>query len=156
MLMRKHKTIIIASLICLMFGMLSGAFTSVNDYVWYAGLNKPWFTPPNWLFAPVWTIMYIIMGIIVGKLWQHRNKFYNTLAIKLFIIHFIFNLIWSPIFFYFHRIDIAFYDICLVWFSLIMLFIVVWNNKVITVWLVPYMVWISFAMILNYSVYILN
>ena len=156
MLMRKRKTIIITSLMCLIFGMLSGAFTSVNDYVWYAGLNKPWFTPPNWLFAPVWTIMYIIMGIIVGKLWQRRNKFYNTLAIKLFIIHFIFNLIWSPIFFSLHRIDIAFYDICVVWFSLMMLFVVAWKNKLIIILLLPYIAWISFATILNYSIYILN
>lgn len=156
MLMRKRKTIIITSLICLISGMLSGAFTSVDDYVWYAGLNKPWFTPPNWLFAPVWIIMYIIIGIIVGKLWQHRNKFYNILAIKLFIIHFIFNLIWSPIFFCFHRIDIAFYDICLVWFSLMMLCVVAWKNKLIIILLLPYMAWTSFATILNYSIYILN
>lgn len=156
MLLRKHKTVIITSLVCLFLGMASGAFTSTDDYIWYASLNKPWFTPPNWLFAPVWVFIYICMGIVFSELWQNKAKFYNTLAIKLFLINFIFNLTWSPIFFCLHNIRLSLCIICITELSLIGLFIITRKIKKITILLLPYLIWGSFATILNYIVYILN
>lgn len=141
---------------CLLLGMASGAFTSADDYIWYAALNKPWFTPPNWLFAPVWVCIYISMGIIFSDLWKNKTKFHNQLAIKVFMINFVSNLAWSPIFFCLHNIKLAFYNICIIILSLIVLFIITRKTKKITMLLLLYLIWVSFATVLNYSVYILN
>lgn len=156
MLLRKHKITIIASLVCLILGMASGTFTSADDYLWYATLNKPWFTPPNWLFAPVWICIYILLGITFSDLWKNKTKFYNKLAIKILVINFIFNLAWSPIFFCLHNIKLALYNIYIIMLSLIILFIITRNTKKITMLLLPYIIWVSFATLLNYSLYILN
>src|ERR1700744_3076154 len=82
---------------CLTLGMISGYLAHTDDSLWYASLQKPSFNPPSWIFAPVWTALYIMMGIAIGRLWKNRAR--NKEALMFFAIQFMFNLLWSPLFF---------------------------------------------------------
>jgi tryptophan-rich sensory protein len=154
--LKKYQPEIIASLICLILGMLSGYGTTSADYIWYASLKKPAFNPPNWVFAPVWTVLYIMMGIAAGKIWYNWKKKADTASIVLFVLQFIFNLAWTPIFFYYHSIGWALVDICLLWLSLLALVIINRRYKVIFRLLLVYAIWVSFALGLNFTIYQLN
>ena len=153
---KQFKSQIIGLVICLFLGMISGYLSRGADSVWYINLNKPSFNPPKWIFGPVWTILYIMMGIALGKIWDNRNN--DKPLLILFILQLIFNLSWSPIFFYFQRIDFALYDIILLWMNLffIILISLFRKAKIITILMVPYFLWVSFALILNLRMYQLN
>lgn len=151
---KKYQSEIVASMICLILGMLSGSMIKTSDYLWYGHLAKPSFTPPNWLFGPAWTTIYIMMGIALGKIWNQRQEYKGLLAI--FIVQFIFNLLWTPLFFYFHRIDLALYDICLLWLSLIIFMVMSQKIRTVLMLFVPYIVWVSFALTLNLGIYLMN
>lgn len=139
---------------CLGLGMISGYLAHAGDSLWYASLQKPSFNPPSWIFAPVWTALYIMMGIALGRLWKSRAR--NKEALMFFAIQFMFNLLWSPLFFYAHRIDLAFYDICLLLLNLIACIMLIRKNDRAALLLVPYVAWVSFALVLNANIYLLN
>jgi benzodiazapine receptor len=145
---------IIASLLCLLLGILSGYGVKAADSLWFINLNKPFFNPPNWIFGPVWTVLYLMMGVALGKLWKEREK--NKGLIALFSTQFVLNLIWSPLFFYFQRIDLALLDISVLWISLIIFMILAWSKRAIVILFLPYILWVSFAAILNFSLYKMN
>ncbi len=153
---KQFKSQIIGLVICLVLGMISGYLSRGGNSIWYINLNKPSFNPPKWIFGPVWTILYIMMGIALGKIWDNRNN--NKPLLSLFIIQLICNLAWSPIFFYFQRIDFALYDIILLWMNLffIILISLFRKERIITTLLTPYFLWVSFAAILNLTIYQLN
>jgi translocator protein len=137
---------------CFSLGILSGMSVSVGDSSWYMHLNKPSFTPPNWIFGPVWSIIYILMGIAAGKIWQNHS----ILQRVLFISQFILNLLWSPIFFYYHQILFAFLELCMLWMFLLVLLFTVKKQTKIYILLIPYLIWVSFAGFLNYTIWLLN
>ena len=153
---KKYQPEVIASIICLCLGMLSGYGTTADDYQWYATLKKPAFNPPNWIFAPVWSALYIMMGVAAGKIWLNWKKKSDGWSLTLFILQFIFNLAWSPIFFCYHRIDLALYDIILLWLTLLGLLLINCRHKVIFKLLLVYLIWVSFALGLNFTIYQLN
>ncbi len=139
---------------CLLLGIMSGVFSGSGDSLWYRNLVKPSFNPPSWVFGPTWTILYIMLGVALGILWEHRKKY--PLLLILFALQFALNIVWSPLFFLFHRIDLALYDLALLW---IIVTIFLFHARVLrSVFLlfIPYACWISFALILNFNVYILN
>lgn len=142
------------ALLCITLGMLSGLGINVNNSLWFINLHKPSFMPPNWIFGPVWTILYCLMGIALGKLWKERTQ--NRFLISLFTFQLILNLMWSPLFFYFHRIDLALYNIIVLWISLIMFMISTFKQRTIFFLFVPYILWVSFALFLNYQIYTIN
>lgn len=144
---------ILGAIFCLSLGMLSGYLAHNGDTVWYQSLNKPDFNPPAWIFAPVWTILYIMMGIALGKIIELKNN--RTLRL-LFVIQFICNIAWSFLFFKYHRIDLALYDILTLWIALISLIVASRKNKSILWLLIPYFLWITFAMVLNLKIFMLN
>jgi benzodiazapine receptor len=139
------------ALLCLSAGMLDGLYMDVGPTSWHSQLVMPWFNPPNWVFGPVWTLLYLLMGIALGKLWKNRAQ--NPRALVLFFIQLILNLAWSPIFFHMHKIDWALWDLmalCAVTSALL------WatrKNRTIFFLLLPYMLWISFACLLNWGIY---
>ena len=151
---KKYQPEIMGALFCLILGILSGYGVKAGDSSWYLSLNKPTFNPPAWIFGPVWTILYLMMGVALGKL--YKQKIQNKYFIILFIIQFIFNLLWSPLFFYFERIDWALVDICALWGSLMMLVIGLRNQKTVFLLLLPYALWVSFALVLNFTLYKMN
>lgn len=157
--MKKKLTYIAISVtICLVIGFLSGFATqsSVND--WYLSLNKPSFNPPNWIFGPVWTLLYILMGISAGIVWA--KGFYHIwvkTALYNFGFQLLFNALWSVVFFGFKDPFWALLVI-LVLLALILLTIKWFNvvSRVAAYLLIPYFLWVCFATILNYKIWEMN
>jgi len=145
--MQKFKYEILGSIFCLALGMFSGYVSGSGNSEWYQGLIKPSFQPPPWVFAPVWTVLYVMLGIVLAKVWCTKNK-------GLFIFQLILNLSWSPMFFRYNRIDLALLDIMLMWINLVAL--IYQSNQSIRLLLTPYFLWIIFAGVLNYQIYMLN
>ena len=150
--------IAISVLVCLVIGFLSSIATqsSVND--WYVTLSKPSFTPPNYLFAPVWTALYIMMGIAAGLVW---SKGYHHVWVKTALYHFVFqlllNALWSIVFFGLKNpfggmiVILALLTMIILtikWFGVI--------SKPAALLMVPYVLWVAFASALNYKIWELN
>lgn len=153
--------LIISILICLGAALLGSAFTTPSIATWYAFLEKPSFSPPNWLFAPAWTILFIMMGVALSLIWQKGFKKNTTLktkqAIIIFFIQLALNVAWSFFFFHYHSPFLAFVDIIILWLFILLTLIKFWRiNKIAGGLLIPYLVWVTFASFLNYAVYKLN
>lgn len=148
----------ISILIPVLVGAVAGIFTSSAVDGWYAVANKPWFNPPNWIFAPVWTILYIMMGIALFLVWRaDADKTIKQTAIILFVFQLALNFAWSFIFFKLQQPGWAFAEIIVMW--LLILLTIIWFGKIsaAAAWLlVPYISWVSFAAVLNYSIWKLN
>lgn len=149
---------IVAVTIPLAVGAVAGFFTSSSVKGWFTTLHKPSFNPPSWLFAPVWTILYILMGVALFLIWKNNTEpQLKKTAITLFFVQLAFNFLWSFIFFYAQQPGWALVDIILLW--LMILFTILSFGKISTAaaWLLlPYICWVSFATILNYSIWKLN
>ncbi len=127
----KITAAVICILLPLVIGGLSGLGTvnGLND--WYAFLNKPAFNPPDYIFGPVWTFLYLLMGISLFRIWKSPTGKYRSQALTIFAIHMLFNFAWSFIFFYFRQIGLAFIDIIFLWILIgIMIFTFYKINKV--------------------------
>ncbi|MCR9263965.1 MAG: tryptophan-rich sensory protein [Flavobacteriaceae bacterium] len=144
--------------VCLLIGFLSGFATQSSVNEWYTTLNKPSFTPPNELFAPVWTVLYVLMGVAAGVVW---SKGYHHIWVKTALYHFVFqllfNALWSIVFFGLKNPLLALLVI-LVLLTLIMLTIKWFKvvSKPAAILMVPYLLWVCFAAVLNYKVWELN
>ena len=147
----------IAIVLTLLVGALTGYATSEAIPTWYAGLNKPSFNPPNWLFGPVWTVLYILMGIAMGRVWCRIEPAKAGGPWSIFSAQLALNGFWSLIFFNMHSIGLALVDI-LVLLVAIILCIRAFNRVDRTAsWLmVPYLLWVSFATVLNAAIFMLN
>ena len=148
----------IAVTIPLVVGAIAGFFTSSSVNGWFTTLNKPSFNPPNWLFAPVWTMLYIMMGIAFFLTWKsNAEPLLKKIAITLFFVQLACNFLWSFIFFYAQQPGWAFVDIILLWLMIIFTIFYFGKISAAAAWLlVPYICWVSFATILNYSIWKLN
>jgi translocator protein len=150
--------LIISILIPLLVGSTAGFFTSSGVNGWYAAANKPWFNPPNWLFAPVWTTLYIMMGIALFLVWKtNADKTVKQTALILFAVQLTLNFFWSFIFFKTQQLGWAFAEIIAMW--VMILLTIFWFGKISSsaAWLlVPYISWVSFASVLNYALWKLN
>lgn len=150
--------LIISILVPLLVGAISGFFTTSGVNGWYAVANKPWFNPPNWIFAPVWTTLYVLMGIALFLVWRSdADKAIKQTAIALFAIQLTLNFFWSIIFFKLQQPGWAFAEIILMWVTILLT--ILWFGKISSTaaWLlVPYICWVSFASVLNYSIWQLN
>jgi benzodiazapine receptor len=145
-------------LIPLVVGYLGAIVTLSQISTWYSTLSKPWWSPPNWLFGPIWTTLYILMGIALFLVWReglHRRDV--RFAILIFSIQLVLSLLWSVVFFSFHALFGSFIIVMLLWLAIlanIIAFLII--SKWAGLLLVPYIVWVSIASYLNYSVYLLN
>lgn len=156
--MQKIIKIVLVVLVCVSLGFLSGIVTRDSITVWYPTLVKPVFNPPNWIFAPVWTLLYIMMGIAAGLVWT-SNTDEKTMkkALSFFAIQFGLNALWSYLFFGLHNPLLALVEVVLLW---LMIF-ETYNqfkkiDKIAGFLLIPYLAWVSFATILNASIWWLN
>lgn len=150
--------LVISILICQAAGLIGTLFTVSSIQGWYNVLNQPSFRPPNWIFGPVWIILYTLMGISFYLIWSKgaKKKEVRT-ALSLFLVHLFFNASWSIVFFGWHQIFLALINIVILW-VLIVVVITKFSkiNKKAGFLLLPYLAWVSFATILNYSIWILN
>jgi translocator protein len=146
----------IAILACLLVGAIGGFFTTSSIPTWYASLDKPSFNPPNWIFGPVWTMLYILMGISLALVWQNHTGGRRH-AIKIFMIQLVLNLLWSILFFYLQSPLAAFNEIIVLWATILMAIYFFYRiSKPAAYLLIPYILWVTFAAVLNFSIYILN
>ena len=156
--MHRLLKLFFAVLICEGVGILGSIFTISAITTWYQTLNKPLFSPPNFVFGPVWTILYALMGISIFLVLEKKIKVKerNNL-IYLFSLQLLLNFLWSVIFFYFHLPFVAFLEILFLWGSILLLIIKFWRySKPASVLLIPYLLWVSFASLLNFSIFLLN
>jgi len=150
--------IILSVVACLLLGGISGIATKSAIMGWYSTLIKPSFNPPNWIFGPAWTLLYILMAIAFALIWNAgTEKKEVKKAMKLFGLQLILNLIWSFLFFTMQNPAIAFIDIVILLIvinSTIRHFAAI--NKTAGYLLIPYLLWVSFATLLNGSIWYLN
>jgi benzodiazapine receptor len=137
------------------FGAAFATANAINS--WYPALHKPFFNPPNWLFAPVWTILYILMGIAFYFVWKVKESTQRNIAMFVFVLQLAINGAWSFIFFQMHKIGWAFIDIFILSIMIIVTMYLFTPLSKLASWLLyPYLLWVTFAAILNFSIWYLN
>jgi benzodiazapine receptor len=151
--------LILSIAICQLAGFIGSLFTSPAVPTWYASLSKPSFSPPNWLFAPVWIVLFIIMGISLFLVWRHRKDIPNHVnpALGIFGLQLALNVLWSAAFFGMKSPIGGLVVIVFLWvaiFATILQFRKV--SELASLLLIPYIVWVTFAAILNFSLFRLN
>ncbi len=156
--MKDLPKLIISILGCQLVGLAGTPFTISAIPTWYAGLNKPFFAPPNYLFAPVWTLLYLLMGVSFFLIWrQGWGKKKVREAGKYFLAQLALNLIWSPIFFGLRTPVLALVIIILMWWMILQTMKKFYPlSRLASYLLVPYLLWVSFATLLNAAIAILN
>lgn len=139
-------------------GAVSGFLTTPEIGTWYQTIKKPGWQPPNWLFGPVWTVLYILMGIAFYLVWKSSaNTSAKRFAVILWIIQLVLNFFWSFVFFRQHQIDWALGEIAVLWvFILLTIFAFARVDKWAARLLIPYISWVSFAGLLTYTIWQLN
>jgi benzodiazapine receptor len=156
--LKEVPKLVASILIPLVIGFLGSIATMAEIPTWYSALSKPSWSPPNWLFGPVWTTLYILMGIALYLVWREGlDRMDVRFAILIFGVQLLLNLLWSIVFFSFHALFGSFILIMILWIAIlanIIAFYVI--SKPAGILLVPYILWVSIASYLNYSVYILN
>jgi len=145
-------------MLCELAGVIGSIFTISSIPTWYAVLRKPWFTPPNWLFGPIWLTLYFLMGISLYLVFESkRNKAKEKPALWAFGIQLFLNVLWSVLFFGMHYLLYGFIEIVLLWISIAVTIILFFKvSKVAAYLLLPYILWVTIAALLNYYVFILN
>lgn len=148
---------VISILIPLLLGAIAGGFTSQAVPGWFASLNRPSFSPPNWIFGPVWTILYILLGLSLYLIWKQIPSKERNNAILIFSFQMFLNFIWSFVFFYFNQIGLALIVIIGLWLSIILMINRFYKIKPLAAYLnLPYILWVTFASVLNAGYFILN
>lgn len=179
----KISKILISIIICELAGAIGSVFTVSQINTWYKDLKKPFFSPPNWIFGPVWTALFLLMAVSLYLVWsaswkpkneiiekKANKKIWNRYSEKLaigqwqktniiliFSFQLILNILWSVIFFGFHSPALAFFEILMLWFAILFTVVNFYRvSKAAAYLLLPYIIWVSFAGILNYFFWILN
>ncbi|MFH1671289.1 MAG: TspO/MBR family protein [Candidatus Portnoybacteria bacterium] len=181
MVLNKPFKFIISIVVCQAAGLVGSLFTSPAIGTWYAVLVKPGFTPPNWVFAPVWTILFLLMGIALYLVWvknwhievkagEAEKKTWNPIskrlftgswreenAVLIFSLQLALNILWSIIFFGLKMPGLAFVEILMLWFAILYTIVNFFRiSKTAGFLLLPYILWVSFAAVLNFYIYLLN
>ena len=141
-------------------GVLGSVFNFVSIPTWYTTLNKPSFNPPNWVFGPVWTILFLMMGIAVYLVWTKKTMFHQKKkkeALQIYLLQLLLNVLWSALFFGILSPGLAFAEIIILWVSIAITMIKFHKfSNLASYLLIPYLAWVSFAAILNMAIVVLN
>ena len=143
--------------ICFVAAGFGSAFTASAVRAWYPAIAKPAWTPPNWVFGPVWTVLYVMMGIAAWLVWRKTGLFGGQLPLALFVIQLLLNVAWPLIFFGLTAIGPAFFEIVVLWCAVAATIAAFLRISRLAGWLlVPYLVWVTFAAMLNFAIWQLN
>ncbi len=156
--MKNLSKLIVSIIGCELVGFLGTPFTISAIPTWYASLNKPFFAPPNWIFGPVWTALYFLMGVSFYLIWKQDGQERNVKTARFFFLaQLVLNFIWSPIFFGLRAPLLGLIVIVAMW-ALILLTMIKFYPLSRTAFylLVPYLLWVSFATLLNAAIVVLN
>lgn len=138
-------------------GILGSVFTAKNIPGWYATLSKPSWTPPSWLFGPVWTALFALMGIAAALVWEKRDAPGASLALSAYAAQLLLNVLWSALFFGMRRPDLAFVEIILLLAAIVLTAVLFWRiDPRAGALMLPYIAWVSFASVLNFAVARMN
>ncbi len=156
-----HTGVIKSIIALIVFIVIVGAAAWVGSNFepgqWYTTINKPSWTPPGIVFGPVWTILYILMAVSAWLVWMKVGFDRAAIALTLFVIQLAFNAIWSVLFFGLHLIGLALIDIILLWLAVMATTIAFWRHRRLAgLLMLPYMAWVSFAVILYINIWRLN
>lgn len=144
--------------VCLLPGVLGSLFTAPAIPNWYAGLSKPWFTPPNYLFGPVWTALYLAMGVSLFLVFRRRGEHEGSkTAVIVFFVQLVLNATWSPVFFGARSLGGGLLIIVALWISIAVTVVLFYRiSRIAGLLLLPYLLWVSFATALNVELFRLN
>ena len=150
--------LIISIAVCQLAGFVGSLFTTPSIPTWYAALRKPSFNPPNSVFGPVWTTLFLLMGISAYLIWRKGvHDRYVRIALLIFIVQLLLNVLWSFLFFGLHNPSSAFVEIIILWLAILATLIAfIKISKPAGILLLPYILWVSFAAVLNFSLWKLN
>lgn len=150
--------IVLGIVICELAGVAGSVFTYPSIGSWYASLEKPGFNPPNWLFAPVWTTLYALMGISLGLVWDVRTAKKGTdRALLVFGVQLVLNVLWSVVFFGEQSLIYGLAIIIVLWVAIAVTIVLFYrSSRVAGLLLVPYICWVTIATLLNYYLWMLN
>lgn len=156
--MSSFVKLLIAIAIPVLVGGISGFFTVTGVESWYQTIQKPSWNPPNWVFGPVWTSLYVMMGIALWLVWKEdTSRELKMIAFILFGVQLLLNFLWSFIFFKLEQPGFAFLEILFMWVAILAtIFAFAQVNKAAAWLLVPYISWVSFAAMLNFTIWRLN
>jgi len=153
----KFFKLLVSLIIPIGLGSIAGILTTKEIAGWYDSLNKPSFNPPSYLFGPVWTALYILMGVSMFLIWNTPKTELRQKALAIFGIQLFFNFWWSILFFSFHTVFLSLIDILIMWFLIIYMISLFKKIKPVAAYLqIPYLLWVSFATVLNISIWYLN
>jgi benzodiazapine receptor len=150
--------LIVSLIICQLAGFVGSLFTTPSIPIWYASLEKPSFNPPNWVFSPVWISLFVLMGISLFLVWQKTLHYPGvSSALFWFGIQLFLNMLWSVLFFGLKSPFFAFVGIIFLWVAIFLTLVKSFKvSRLAGVLLVPYICWVSFAAVLNFSIWNLN
>ena len=155
MLKNKFLSFVLFFIITYSASFIGGMATISFKEPWYSQLVKPNFNPPDWIFAPAWTILYLMMTLAIWFFWHSKNKDINTIYI--YLIHIVFNTTWSVVFFALHQIFLALIVLLILIFLIIILILRFKRVNIVSYYLmIPYLLWTTFALFLNLNLLILN
>jgi translocator protein len=149
------KPLIVCALIAVVVGIAGGLLTDTGP--WYRALKVPAWKPPDWAFGPVWTTIFTLCVVAASLAWRDGDASQRQLLVVLFAINIVLNILWSGLFFWGRRPDLALYEVPLLWLSILALVIALWTiNRAASLMLLPYLAWVSVATLLNLSIVRLN
>ena len=149
--------LVVSIIVAFAAAAIGGMATAEAIPVWYNGLKKPWFTPPEWAFGPVWTILYLLMAIAAWLVWEQNSAKSIAIPLGLYAAQLALNVLWSFIFFYKRKLRAGFIDIIALWAAILVTLILFWNVDTLAGLLfIPYLAWVTIASALNYKVWKLN
>ena len=155
--MENYQKLFVSIMLPLAVGFIGSAFTSGSLSDWYSGLVKPEFNPPSWVFAPVWTGLYILMGISFYLIWKKGYSEKTKPAFLAYSVQLFLNFLWSFLFFGLRNPLYGLLEIAVLWFAIAAnIFLFYKLDKASAYLLVPYLLWVSFASVLNYFIFALN
>ncbi len=143
--------------VCFLAAAVGSLATTSSVNGWFAEVNKPTWNPPNWIFGPVWTTLFLMMGVAAWLVWK-KSGFKNAkLELSWFLFHLVLNVLWSVLFFGMQQMGMACIEIVVLWLSIAAtIFMFYQHSKLAAGLLVPYLMWVSFATFLNYTIWRLN
>jgi benzodiazapine receptor len=155
--MRSKLILIGVVLVCLGVGGAGGFVTSRSVQTWYPALRKPAWTPPGWLFGPVWTVLYVSMGVAAWLVWTKAGLRSAAVALALFALQLALNAAWTPVFFGLHRPGTAFGVIVALWAAIVAATAAFWQVRPVAgLLMLPYLAWVTFAAALNFAIWRMN
>lgn len=151
------KTLVAFLLLCLVIQLLGSGWTQEGIRNWYPTLHKPFWTPPDWLFAPVWTLLYLMIALAGGLIYQAPDSPRRSIALAFYIMQLLLNFLWSFLFFSLQRPDLALLDIVGLTLFIILTMVKAWPvSRLASLLLLPYLAWVLYATSLNLGIWLLN